>query len=151
MRRWMGLVLVVMGWGLGGCSLLEHEGPKTVRLRLEGDGAARLQLVTSLKFLAQRQPVYGPGGVIVRDTLLVLLLEADTTRPTIPLERQFDISQTRQIFIRVERQNPELDNLRMRVWIDDRLDYDATPPARQRVLQFVYFYRSSQDTGPIVF
>nr|BCX00159.1 MAG: hypothetical protein KatS3mg041_0205 [Bacteroidota bacterium] len=145
-----GIILLFL-WGLLGCNILQHEGPKTIRLRIEGAQQAQLQLVTSLKFLAQRQPIYDAAGIIVRDTLIVMLLEADTTEPAIPLEKRFDISQARQIFIRVERRNPEVDNLRMRVWVDNRLDYDVTPPARQRILQFVYFYRTGQDTGPIVF
>jgi hypothetical protein len=143
----IGAVLTV----LGGCNLLNHQAPRSVRLRIEGNASAQLQLVTSVKFLAKREPIYELGDLTARDTLIVVLLEADTTQPTIPLDKSFDISQTRQIFIRVERYTPESDNLRMRVWLDNRLDYDVTPPAHKRILQFVYFYRSGQDTGPIVF
>ena len=133
-----------------GCDLFGGGGPEEARLRLEGNDGSTVRLILTQQFAAQRQPRYEPvSGAQIGDTLLVVILEADTTEVTLPFEQTVDISGTQQIYARILRTDPRNDNLQGRLWIDGRLRADQRPTALQDSIFFLYNFVSS-GRDPIV-
>lgn len=142
MRYAAPILIVLLFAAIAGCDWVTASGPETVRLRLEGE-AETVDLIVSKRFLVSSTS----GGVWQVSTVL----DADTTRITLPYERTYDVSDEQRFFARVPHLREGYD-LRMRGWIDGehRFDGRSRPIPADSMLQFVYVYgtnRSPDDGG----
>ena len=135
--------------GAAGCDLLREDRPEEATLLLEGASEVEISLITSTNYLSQQVAITDSlTGQVIGDSLLVVLLEADTMVITLPFERIYDIREREQFYAAISRLDPEGDQLRSRIWIDEDLRLDASPPAEQNPLIFSYSFRGSPDGGP---
>ncbi len=132
---WLGLTAVA------GCGLLGSDPPNTARLRIEGTNGAQSRLIVSSDFLSQRQTVFDDSGLILGDTILVRLFEADTFTVSLPFERIYDISENHQIYVHILRMTAEDDNLWARLWIDGKLRSERRPDVGQDSITIIYNFR----------
>ena len=137
--------MLLAGTLLAACDLFGDPNPKEVRLLLEGATQEEVLLITSVNFLAQREPILDEFGFVLRDTTLVRLLTADTTVIRLPFDRRYDIAATQRFFTRAFRLDEPGVALRMQGWVDgeSRFDRSLSAAPTDTLLQFLYFFRGS--------
>ena len=142
-RAVVGVMALWMVFFLGtGCDLFGRSEPEEARLRIEGEAGTQNILIFSSDFLSQTQVVFdAETGLAVGDTVIVLLLNADTINVSLPFERTFDIRENSQFFARIHRLSPETDNLWARLWIDNNLRSDQRPSVGQDSITIIYNFR----------
>lgn len=137
--------------GLAGCSLLSEDPPEEARISFDGSAGTTGRLVVSTSFLSQRVPVIdSQTGLTIGDTLATVLIEADTFDVTFPYDETFDITDNRQIYLELVRNNPADDDLIGRLWIDgeERSSREGSP--NSELMIFIYNYRGRPADLPPV-
>lgn len=137
----LGLLLAFFLIAAAGCGLLGTDPPSSARLRIEGTNGMQSRLIISSDFLSQRQTVFDDSGLVLGDTILVRLFEADTFTVSLPYERTFDISENNQFYVHILRLTPQEDALWARLWIDGKLRSDRRPDADQDSVTIIYNFR----------
>ncbi|ARA92372.1 hypothetical protein AWN76_003765 [Rhodothermaceae bacterium RA] len=138
--RWLALALVLAL--PGGCSLLGEDEPDEARIVLEGNAGTPARLIVSRNFLSQRRAVYDDEGVFLRDSVLVLLVEADTLALSLPFDQTYDIRTYRQIYARLLRQDSTGEALTLRLLIDGKTRAEEQLQPGQDSLVVLYNYRN---------
>lgn len=143
--RWSISIAPLLAVLVAGCGLFEDPGPDTARLHLEGTEGVRVQLVTSTRFTAGQPTADG--------TVPTEVLQAETTRVTLPFEARYDISRAQRFLARVVRFDLASDGLVVRGWIDgeERFTRTGTTSPADSVLEFVYSYQAFRPGGGDVF
>ena len=127
---------------LAACDLVGKSGPEEVRLRIEGNSAESIRLITSRLFLTDRiQDIDIDGSVI--DSMSIVLIRADTSMINLPFEQTYDIRSEQRFYVRMNRSSPENDGLIARMWIDGELKFERQPGGDRDSLQFIYNFRGA--------
>lgn len=127
---------VVVGTGLAvlaagaACGLFDIRAPESARVILQGTRGTSVRMVTSSDFEVART-VEGPPR-------LAQLVKADTTWVVIPFDTRYDIRKRMRFYVRVFDVDSAAPVVNMQVYIDDRLDYDATRNILEQPLEYLY-------------
>ena len=131
-----------MGGVVSGCDLLGKSGPEEAQLEIQGEAGQELRLITSTFFLTDRiQDIRDDGSVL--DSLSILLLSADTSVISLPFDSAYNISSDQRFYVRLNRFNPEDDNMMVRIWVDDDLKFEREPDGQRDSVQFIYNFRGA--------
>lgn len=136
-------LLLVVPMLLIGCDFWDS-GPDVASLKLSGKAGMTVKVVTSQKFIAQRDTYIDSRTGLARDTILVNLLSSDTTSVTLPFEQVYDISKSQQIVIRVLRPRPLDDALKAFMHIDGELKFASEPRPSDSQVQFLYIFQKGR-------
>lgn len=150
-QRWFLALGLALGM-LSGCSLFGEDPPEEARLLVEGQAGGAARLIVSNNFLSQRQPITDADGFFVRDTVVVLLIEADTLAVTLPYDQTYDIRRHRQFYARVARTSAATEEMLARLLIDGEARAEERLTTGQDSLIMLYNYRdrpSRQDPDDV--
>jgi hypothetical protein len=117
---------------IGGCGLLDPPVPDEARVVIEGPAGARARLLTSTRFVAGLAEDGGTRVVIVR---------SDTVEVDLPFESRHAIRADQRFFVQAEPLDEGVSGFRMRVFLDDRAEFDETGLLRTDApFRFVYTF-----------
>lgn len=124
------------------CGWFEDLRPVEARVVIEGPAGARVQLITSTRFLA---------GVDELGTTRVEVLVADTSEVVLPLRQAWVIRNERQFFAQAEHVEDGV-TLQMQVFINDEVKFDESGPLYAGApFRFIYvFNRALTPTLEVV-
>lgn len=114
----------------GACGLFDVPPPESARVILQGTRGTSVHMVTSTDFEVERT-VEGPPR-------LARLVQADTARVVVPSDTRYDIRKRMRFYVRVFDVDSAAPVVNMQVYINDRLDYDATRNILQQPLEYLY-------------
>lgn len=124
-----GAALAVVTAGAA-CGLFDIPAPESARVILQGTRGTSVRMVTSSDFQVVRT-VEGPPR-------LGELVKADTAWVVIPFDSRYDIRKRMRFYVRVFDVDSVAPVVNMQVYIDDRLDYDATRNILEQPLEYLY-------------
>lgn len=128
--RYAGLPLALLvSVFTGGCSLLDVEDPVSARVVLEGTAATRVHTIVSTAFQVSNTAGGGTQTNIVR---------GDTAWVAVPFDKTYDIRTTGQFYVRAFDVDSVAPFITMRVFINDRLDYDVRRNVLETPLEFLF-------------
>lgn len=138
-HRPVSLVLMLSACLLGACGLFGSEGPEEAELKLSGVAGKQVRLIVSNNFLSSREPVIDEDtGFVLRDTVIVELLTAETTMVALPFERVYDIRDNQQFYALIKRQEPGGDGLVAVLRVDGKIRSDQRPSASDSLVTIIY-------------
>ena len=136
------LLVLCAGTVLAGCDLLGKSGPEEAQLEIQGETGQELRLITSTFFLTDRiQDIRDDGSVL--DSLSILLLSADTSVIALPFDSTYNIRSDQRFYVRLNRFNPQDDNMMVRIWVDGDLKFEREPDGQRDSVQFIYNFRGA--------
>lgn len=127
-----------------GCNWFDDLRPVEARVTVDGDPGARVQVITSSKFVA---------GVTEAGITRVNVISSDTAYPALPFDATFEINADQQFLVRVSRFQEDLDTVQVRVFVnDDRKFNEGGALLSDAPYQFLYtFNRQITDIIDVVF
>lgn len=124
------LALLLGVWTIWGCGLLDKGPSENARVLIEGAEGHPIQLVTSNDF----DVVISEGGED-RETQLNA---ADTALVTVPFDMVYSLGPRTRFYVDASSYEIAPGLVRMRVFIDEDLRYDATTTFDEESLTFTY-------------
>jgi hypothetical protein len=129
-------ILAVAGTGALAALAAASCGPVTgpdgnhARISIEAPGEVSVRVVVSRIFGPAE-----PGGSFAGQQIL---LDGDTVWVDVPVSESYDIQEMGRFFIEVMAADPDDVPVNLRVWIDDRQEYDHARPLSEGVLRYVF-------------
>lgn len=135
----MGGFLIGVAFLLAGCGLFGSDGPQEAKLTLSGMPGAQIELIVSNNFVSSVQPIFDPiTGFVIRDTVLVQTLTAETTLVALPFERTYNIEDNQQFFALISRLSPDADELFAQLFVDGNIRSEQRPNQADSSFTIIY-------------
>ena len=121
---------------LSGC--IEDPTPKRARIVINGEAGKTVRVIMASEFVA---------AVNEQGQTRVVIFSADTTTATLPFEKTVSIEQSQQFFAETSRAAADVQNLRMQVFIDNKIRFDEGGLLRDKPFRYVYTFNrpTTQD------
>ena len=128
--------VLAVGLVLTGC--IEDPTPKRARIVINGEAGKTVHVIMSSEFVA---------AVNEQGQTRVVIFSSDTTTATLPFEKTVSIEQSQQFFAQTSRAATDVQNLRMQVFIDNKVRYDEGGLLRDKPFRYVYTFNrpTTQD------
>ncbi|MBI4520171.1 MAG: hypothetical protein HY701_05000 [Gemmatimonadetes bacterium] len=121
--------VLLMSVFTGGCSLLDVEDPVSARVVLEGTTGTKVRTIVSTAF----QVANTAGGGTQTN-----VLRGDTAWVAVPFDKTYDIRTNGQFYVRAFDVDSVAPFITMRVFINERLDYDVRRNVLETPLEFLF-------------
>lgn len=138
------LFAVLVGLGLGACSLVEDPTPENILFRMNGEAGTQVQIVVSTEFVA---------GVDEFEVTQVQLFSSDTITTVLPVDTVVSVAVPRRFFVEVIPVAPDTMQVHVEVDVDTRQLLDRTGLVWQEVpFRFVYLFNQqvTQDINVLI-
>lgn len=134
MSLFLGLAFMVAG-----CGLFGSDGPREAKLTLSGMTGSQVELIVSNNFVSSVRPIFDPTtGFVIRDTVLVQTLTAETTLVALPFERIYNIEDNQQFYALITRVRPSDDDIFAQLRIDGNIRSEQRPNQLDSSFTIIY-------------
>lgn len=135
------LILVAAALLAGACGWFDAPVPERARVMVDGQAGQQVRVIISTKFVSAVNEV---GQTRVE------IFESDTVVATLPFEATYRIRDDQRFFAEAARLDVDLANVRVRVYLDERKEFDqGGPMLLSQPYRFVYSF-NQQITREIV-
>ena len=125
-------ILFVASLLVGACGWFDEPVPDEARLLVEGEAGREVRIIISTRFVA---------SVNEEGQTRVVLFSADTVVAQLPFEAVYPIDGDQRFFAETSRLETDLPNVRVRVYLDDRKEFDELGPLLpDQPYRFVYTF-----------
>ncbi len=132
-------LLLGLAFLVSGCGLFGSDGPREAKLTLSGMTGSQVELIVSNNFVSSVQPIFDPiTGFVIRDTVLVQTLTAETTLVALPFERIYNIEDNQQFYALVTRIRPSDDDIFAQLRIDGNIRSEQRPNPLDSSFTIIY-------------
>jgi hypothetical protein len=97
------------------CDSFDNPAPDEARVLIQGEAGALVRVIVSTRFVA---------GINDAGETRVEILQSDTVITTLPFDKVYDIEADQRFFVEAARLDDDLENVRMQVFLDNRVRFD---------------------------
>ncbi len=119
MRSFSIPAVLALALSFTGCSWFEDPSPDNARVVVQGRAGGMVRLTTSSKFVS---------GVNELGVTRVVVFESDSLVRAVPFDAEFRIRGDNRFFAEARWIGQDVDSIRVRVYLDDRVVFDESGP-----------------------